>query len=153
MNAAASASTSAAKDAGNFALSRNRKPSCGGRIGGTGAPGGGSLISDETDSSLSGANAAMYTSPATFGWLPASEAVRTFSALLNHIRYRGEEFVVEPAGEPVCRMTPATRAEALRLRDLASLLQEIPKPDAGYAGDIRDAARSQGPRPRSPWGR
>ena len=36
-----------------------RKPSCGGRIGGTGAPGGGFLISADTDSPLSGAKAAM----------------------------------------------------------------------------------------------
>jgi len=41
MNAAFSGSTSAAKEAANFALSRNKKPSCGGRIGGTGALGGG----------------------------------------------------------------------------------------------------------------
>src|SRR6476620_3905522 len=58
MNAALSASTSAAKEAANFPLSRNRKPSCGGRIGGTGAPGGGSLMSVATDSPLSGAKAA-----------------------------------------------------------------------------------------------
>src|SRR6266446_810285 len=55
INAAFSGSTSAAKEAGNFALSRNQKPSCGGSIGGTGAPGGGSFISDSTDSPLSGA--------------------------------------------------------------------------------------------------
>src|ERR1700682_2090587 len=72
MNAAFSASTSPAKEAGNFALSRNKKPSCGGNIGGTGAPGGGSLISDPTDSPLSGAKAAMYTSAETFRWFPAS---------------------------------------------------------------------------------
>src|SRR5262249_40158773 len=59
MNLAASGGTSAANEAANFSLSRNRKPSCGGRIGGTGAPGGGSLMSDETDSPWSGANAAM----------------------------------------------------------------------------------------------
>src|SRR2546428_13449402 len=50
MNAARSASTSAAKDARNFALARNRKPSCGGRNGGTGAPGRGCLVSDVPDS-------------------------------------------------------------------------------------------------------
>src|ERR1700674_1581956 len=72
MNVAFSASTSAAKEAGNFALSRNKKPSCRGSIGGTGAPGGGSLISVATDSPLSGANAVMYTSPATFESFPAS---------------------------------------------------------------------------------
>src|SRR5450432_1621836 len=59
MNADFSASTSAANEEANFALSRNRKPSCGGRIGGTGAPGGGSLMSEDTDSPLSGANAAI----------------------------------------------------------------------------------------------
>jgi len=50
--------TSAANDTANFAESSNRKPSWGGRMGGTGAPGGGSLISEATDSPLSGANAA-----------------------------------------------------------------------------------------------
>ena len=59
MKAAFFGSTSAANEARNFALSRNRKPSCGGRIGGTGAPGGGSLMSAATDSPLSGAKAAM----------------------------------------------------------------------------------------------
>src|SRR5882672_5374434 len=72
MNAALCGSTSPAKDAANFDLSRNRKPFCGGRIGGTGAPGGGFLMSVSTDSPESGAKAAMYTSPATFGSVPAS---------------------------------------------------------------------------------
>src|SRR5678816_3693624 len=72
MNAALSLSTSAANEAENFSLSSERNPSLGGRMGGTGAPGGGSLMSDATDSPLSGANALMYTSPATLGSLPAS---------------------------------------------------------------------------------
>ena len=59
MNAAWAGSTSAAKAAANLAWSRNRKPSCGGRIGGTGAQGGGLAISEETDSPASGAKAAM----------------------------------------------------------------------------------------------
>ncbi len=83
----------------------------------------------------------------------ATEGVRTFSDLLNRIRYRGEGFVVERAGEPVCRMVPAAPTKRLSLQDLASLLREIPKPDAGYASDVRRAARSQGRPPRSPWGR
>src|SRR5256885_16667857 len=41
MNAAWSAGRSPANDAWNFSRSRNRKPFLGGRIGGTGAPGGG----------------------------------------------------------------------------------------------------------------
>src|SRR6266436_3782930 len=72
MNAAVFASTSPANAAGNLALSRNRKPSRGGRIGGCGPPAGKVLISASTDWPLSGAKAAMYTSAATLGSLPAS---------------------------------------------------------------------------------
>src|SRR5262249_60176557 len=59
MNAASSGATSAANDAANLERSSNRKPSWGGRIGGTGAPGAGLAISDETDSPWSGAKAAI----------------------------------------------------------------------------------------------
>src|SRR3954464_10808495 len=58
MNSASSVSTSPANESENFSRSSARKPSCGGKIGGTGAPGGGSAISVSTDSSLSGAKAA-----------------------------------------------------------------------------------------------
>src|SRR5712691_13432980 len=71
MNAAFSASTSPAKEAGNLALSRDKKPSCGGRMGGWGPLGGKFAMSFCTDSPLSGAKAVMYTRPATFGSLPA----------------------------------------------------------------------------------
>ena len=83
----------------------------------------------------------------------ATQAVRTFSDLLNRIRYRGEEFVVERAGEAVCRMTPATLPRRLTLRELASLLRQIPSPDPDYASDVRRAVRNQGRVPRSPWAR
>src|ERR1700674_2509830 len=59
MNSAFSGLTSPAKDSGNFVLSSSRKPSTGGRSGGTGAPGGGSLISKDTDSPLSSAKPAI----------------------------------------------------------------------------------------------
>src|SRR5258707_14880672 len=72
MKTAVSRSTSPAKEAGNLALSRNRQPSLGGKIGGTGAPGGGFAIRVLTDSPLSGAKAVMYTNPATFESVPAS---------------------------------------------------------------------------------
>jgi antitoxin (DNA-binding transcriptional repressor) of toxin-antitoxin stability system len=82
----------------------------------------------------------------------ATEAVRTFSDLLNRIRYRGEEFVVERAGEAVCRMTPAGPPKRLTLANLAALLRELPRPDAGFAYAVRRAAGRQGRLP-SPWGR
>src|SRR6266478_4787906 len=72
MKAACSAGTSPANEAANFSRSKSRKPSFGGRIGGTGAPGGGLAIRVLTDSPLSGAKPVMYTNPATFGSVPAS---------------------------------------------------------------------------------
>src|SRR2546425_5821387 len=50
MNAAVSASTSPANEAGDFALSRNKKPSRGRRIGGTGGPRPGTLVNEGTHS-------------------------------------------------------------------------------------------------------
>jgi hypothetical protein len=85
--------------------------------------------------------------------ISATKAVRTFSDLLNRIRYRAEEFVVERGGEAVCRMSPATAPARLTLGELARILREIPSVDAGYAGDVRRAVRSQGRLPRPPWAR
>jgi hypothetical protein len=72
MNAASPAGRSPANDAWNLPRSRNRKPSRGGRIGGTGAPGAGFEVNVPTDSPASGANAAMYASAATESSVPAS---------------------------------------------------------------------------------
>lgn len=83
----------------------------------------------------------------------ATDAVRTFSDLLNRIRYRGEEFVVERGGEAVCRMAPATAAVRLTLRELAALLGQAPRPDDRFAADVGRAVKAQGRLPRSPWGR
>ena len=83
----------------------------------------------------------------------ATEAVRTFSDLLNRIRYRGEEFVIERAGEAVCRMTPSASRQRLSLRELAGLLRELPEPGADFASDVKRAAGNQSRLPRSPWGR
>jgi antitoxin (DNA-binding transcriptional repressor) of toxin-antitoxin stability system len=85
--------------------------------------------------------------------ISATDAVRTFSDLLNRIRYRGEEFVVERAGDPVCRMTPAAPPRRMTLGEFSSLLREIPGPDAGYTPVVRRAARGQGKLPPSPWER
>jgi antitoxin (DNA-binding transcriptional repressor) of toxin-antitoxin stability system len=83
----------------------------------------------------------------------ATEAARTFSDLLNRIRYRGEEFLVERGGDPVCRMSPAGPPSRATWKDLAALLDDVPHPDAGFARDVRRAARKQDRLPRSPWGR
>lgn len=83
----------------------------------------------------------------------ATEAVRSFSDILNRIRYRGEAFVVERGGEVVCRMTPATAPRRVIGRDLLAVVREPPRPDAGFARDVQEAVELQGRVPRSRWGR
>lgn len=85
--------------------------------------------------------------------ISATEAVRNFSDLLNRIRYRGEQIIVERGGEPVCRMSPAHATKRLTLRELAALLGELPSPGAGFANDVRRAVRRQGRVPHTPWRR
>ncbi|KUJ35903.1 hypothetical protein ADL25_35075 [Streptomyces sp. NRRL F-5122] len=72
MKAAWPTGMSAANEAANWSRSKNRKPSLGGRIGGTGAPRGGSAMRLFTDSPLPGAKAATWTRRETFSWLPAT---------------------------------------------------------------------------------
>ncbi|MBZ5592917.1 MAG: type II toxin-antitoxin system prevent-host-death family antitoxin [Acidobacteriia bacterium] len=84
--------------------------------------------------------------------ISATEAARSFSDLLNRVRYRGEQFVVERGGEPMCRIVPAGPAK-FTLADLARLLETAPQPDAGYWNAVRKGIRRQGKLPKSPWQR
>jgi antitoxin (DNA-binding transcriptional repressor) of toxin-antitoxin stability system len=84
--------------------------------------------------------------------ISATDAARSFSDLINRVLYRGDVFVIERGGQPVCRIVPAKPAK-FTLRDLAQLLKTLPKPDAGYWDVIKDIQRKQPPLPKSPWER
>ena len=85
--------------------------------------------------------------------LTATEAARTFSDILNRVRYRGETFVVERGGEPICRITPATAPVRFTGKDLVKLLERLPRPDDGYLDAVEAAAAEQPMLPGSPWER
>ena len=63
--------------------------------------------------------------------ISATEAARTFSELLDRVYYRGETFVIERGGEPVCEMS---HVKPLRFTgaDFLTLLHSLPKPDPGF---------------------
>jgi antitoxin (DNA-binding transcriptional repressor) of toxin-antitoxin stability system len=84
--------------------------------------------------------------------LSATQAVRQFSELLNRVRYRGEEFVIERGGEPVCEIIPA-RLATRTVADLVQALRTIPKPDDEYWDTVEDITKHQQPLPPSPWQR
>jgi len=74
--------------------------------------------------------------------LSATQAERTFSDLLNRVRYRGEAFVIERGGEPVCEISPV-KPPRFTGADLAALLRSLPKPDAGFWDAVEEATRQE----------
>ena len=84
--------------------------------------------------------------------ISATDAARRFSDVLNRVHYRGEAFVVERAGEPVCEIVPARRP-GLRVADLRAVLRSLPEVDDGYWDAVEDAARNQPTVQSSPWER
>ncbi len=81
----------------------------------------------------------------------ATEAARTFSDILNRVRYRGEAFVVERGGEPVCRISPVAGARSFTAADLLKLLDVAPPPDPAYLDTVEALAKNQPQLPGSPW--
>lgn len=83
--------------------------------------------------------------------MSATEAARTFSDLLNRVRYRGESFIVERGGTPVCRITPAGPPR-FTLAELTHLLEALPQPDPGYLDAVEAVSRHQPhASAESPW--
>ncbi len=84
--------------------------------------------------------------------ISATEAARSFSEVLSRVRYRGEEFIVEKSGEPVCRIGPVRSASPRStLGDVAKLIRTLAPADANYRALVRTLARRQGKMPTSPW--
>ena len=84
--------------------------------------------------------------------ISATQAARAFSDLLNRVRYRGEVFVIERGGEPICEMSPV-KPPRFTGADLLRLLRSLPKPDAGFWDAVEDATRQKPVLPGSPWER
>lgn len=69
-------------------------------------------------------------------------AARHFFNLLNRVVLRGESFVIERGGRPICRIVPIGPPQCTPA-GLAELLRSIPKPDAGYWKDLEEIAKHQ----------
>jgi len=84
--------------------------------------------------------------------ISATEAVRSFSELMSRVRYRGESFIVERGGKPICEILPA-RPPKFSGAELAKLLRSLPKPDAEYLRIVEDLAAKQPTVAESGWQR
>ena len=84
--------------------------------------------------------------------ISATAMARSFSDVLNRVRYRGESFVVERGGEAMCRIVPAAPARCT-VADLVRALRSAPRPDAAYFDAVEKMTKRQTKLPRGPWGR
>jgi antitoxin (DNA-binding transcriptional repressor) of toxin-antitoxin stability system len=82
--------------------------------------------------------------------ISVAEAAQTFSEVVERVRSRGDVFVVECEGEPICRIAPVAPARRTT-RDLVRLLQEVPRPDDAYLDTVAEIAQNQPTSPETPW--
>ena len=82
--------------------------------------------------------------------MSATDAARNFSEILNRVLYRGEAFVIERSGTPICEIRPA-RPVRFTGRDLVELFKSLPAVDADYLDTVEELTRSQPSLPEGPW--
>ena len=83
----------------------------------------------------------------------ATEAARKFSEILNRVAYKGESFVVERGGRPVCEISPAAKSKKFTGADFLELIRTVPRPDDQYFEDVEEIVRNRQPVAPSPWRR
>lgn len=81
-----------------------------------------------------------------------TEAARTIFELMNRVRYRGESFIVERGGKPVCEILQA-RPARFSGEGLADLLRSLPKPDEEHLALVEMLTAKQSPVAESRWPR
>jgi hypothetical protein len=69
--------------------------------------------------------------------ISATVAARSFSELMNRVRYRGESFIVERGGKPICEIHPA-RPPKFSGTQLVHLLRALPRPDKEYLATVEE---------------
>jgi antitoxin (DNA-binding transcriptional repressor) of toxin-antitoxin stability system len=74
--------------------------------------------------------------------ITATEAARKFSEILNRVAYKGESFIVERSGRPICEIHPA-QEEGISTQELVEILRSGPHPDKGYFDILEEITRNQ----------
>ena len=75
--------------------------------------------------------------------ITATELARSLSDILNRVRYLGESFIIERAGEPVAALTPQKSPRGCTLADLVARLGDLELPGEGFADDLEAIQASQ----------
>ena len=83
--------------------------------------------------------------------ITATEAARSFSDLLNRVRYRGETFRIVRSGEEVAQLTAASSSSGTTLRELLGKLQAEGSGDPDFADDLERIQAGQPKLVEDPW--
>ena len=78
--------------------------------------------------------------------IEAKLAARQLSDLLDRVRDRGEQFLIERDGEPIAKLSPIPRKSGT-LGDLISMLADSPPLDPGFEKDLAEIRSSVGGKP------
>ncbi|MEM7353258.1 MAG: prevent-host-death protein [Acidobacteriota bacterium] len=82
--------------------------------------------------------------------ITATQAARSFSDLLNRVRYRGETFRIVRGGEEVALLEASPRRE-VSLRDLLSRIPSEGSKDPSFADDLEQIQAEQPTLGENPW--
>lgn len=82
--------------------------------------------------------------------ISATTAARSFSDVLNRVKFRGEEFMIVRGGEEVARLSPVTSVP-IRFGELLELLRDGRRWDLGFARDLEFIQASQPKLDTDPW--
>jgi prevent-host-death family protein len=70
--------------------------------------------------------------------ITATELARNLSDILNRVRYKGEQFIVERNGEPVATLGPPAPGQELTVADFLRRLGTLEWPDEDFASDLEE---------------
>jgi antitoxin (DNA-binding transcriptional repressor) of toxin-antitoxin stability system len=83
----------------------------------------------------------------------ATQAVRSFSELLNEIKYKGTTYTIERSGKPIAELAPVPASAKKRtLSELHSILDGLPKLGDGASAFSEDVEAVKRAQPLTPTG-
>ncbi len=82
--------------------------------------------------------------------ISATAAARSFSELVSRVRYKGETYLIEKGGRPMCELSPVANSRFTGA-DFLALLGTLPKPAAEFLDTVEEAIRCQAMIESSSW--
>lgn len=82
--------------------------------------------------------------------ISATAAARSFSELVSRVCYKGETYLIEKGGRPMCELSPV-ESSRFTGADFLALLGTLPKPGAEFLDTVEEVIRHQAKIEPSPW--